>query len=224
LLAIYLCEAVHLVSEGMPPERIDREFRRLGMRRGPLETLDLIGFDTVARWVEQLTPSLEVSNLRLERMRSLGWNGASNGEGFYRYRRGKKWENEIARMVLWRSQEDDCLTHYVTDADEAMRTGIDRVLLRTANEAIRMLEESISPETIDLLTARGLKLLPHQGGILTYAEERGLHELQDRLLEFCDRFGKRFEPCEELQRRVELGEGLQLITGEIPARRLRRAG
>lgn len=224
LLTVYFSEAIHLVAEGMPPERIDREIRRRGMPRGPLESIDRIGFDEVASWVRTLEGNTEVANVRLERLRSLGWNGKSGGEGFYRYRKGRKWENEIARMVLWRSQEDDCTQQYTFDADQAMATGIDRILLRVANEAGRMLEEGIEIDQIDLGTAWGLRLLPHEGGILSYADTRGLPSIQDRLVEYCDRFGKRFEPCEELQRRVDAGEPLLSENRFAPVRRVRRAG
>lgn len=224
LLGVYFSEAIHLVAEGMPPERIDREIRRRGMARGPLESIDRLGFDEVASWVSLLEQKTEIANLRLERLRALGWNGKSGGEGFYRYRKGKRWENEIARMVLWRSQEDDCTQHYVFDAEQAMTAGIDRMLLRVVNEAGRMIEEGVEVDQIDLASAWGLRLLPHEGGILSYADARGLLAIQDQLVEFCDRFGKRFEPCEELQRRVDAGERFSTETGFSAARRLRRAG
>jgi 3-hydroxyacyl-CoA dehydrogenase/enoyl-CoA hydratase/3-hydroxybutyryl-CoA epimerase len=110
----YLSEAVILVAEGLPPELVDREMRRFGMRHGPLEAIDAFGFDRLARLVDNLQLARGdgfARNLLLERMRSFGWNGRENGEGFYRYRAGREHgrENHLARVVMWRDTDDDVI-------------------------------------------------------------------------------------------------------------------
>jgi 3-hydroxyacyl-CoA dehydrogenase/enoyl-CoA hydratase/3-hydroxybutyryl-CoA epimerase len=206
----YLSEAVTLVAEGLPPQLIDREMRRFGMTRGPLETIDEIGFDRLAEQVENIQLARGdrfCSNLLLKRMRAFGWDGREN-EGFYRYRRGKARENHLARMVIWRDLDEDVISHYVFDPLESLNDGVDRLVLRTVNEAAECLteERDADPGLVDLALAWGMGWAPHRGGPLRYADELGLFAVFEQLNAFTERYGKRFEPCVELQQRAEAGE------------------
>src|SRR5262249_36853811 len=209
----YLSEAVVLVAEGLPSELIDREMRRFGMPRGPLETIDAFGLDRLARLLDKPQHARGDSfarNLLLERMRSFGWNGRENGEGFYRYRTGRERgrENHLARVVMWRDTDVDVISHYVFDPKEALDSGVERLALRSVNEAAACLAEEPDADAglIDLAAAWGLGWAPHRGGPLRYADEQGLTNVAERLADFTERFGKRFEPCVELLRRAEAGE------------------
>ena len=230
LLFVYLSEAVHLISEGLTPELLDAEIRRAGMAQGPFEWIDQIGFDQLAKWAEEWELALgdsSVRNLRFERFRALGWNGKSSGEGFYSYRGQRKWPNQMARMVSWRDQDDDCTSHYIFDEVEALQLGVDRLMLRVINEGARCLEEEpdLDPQRLDLACSWGLDLFPEHGGPLRFADEWGLNRIEELLLDFADRFGKRFEPSLELQRRVEGGESFYGTPRPIQVRPpLRRAG
>lgn len=206
----YLSEAVYLVAEGLPPQLIDREMRRFGMVRGPLETIDDIGFDRLAQQVEEIQRARGdrfCRNLLLERMRAFGWNGREN-EGFYRYRWGQARENRLARMIVWRDLDEDVASHYVFDPQDALNDGVDRLILRTVNEAAACLSEEpdADPGLVDLALAWGMGWAPHRGGPLRYADELGLSTAFEQLNDFSERFGKRFEPCVELQQRAEAGE------------------
>lgn len=229
---VYLSEAVTLVAEGLPPVLIDREIRRFGMARGPLETIDQIGFDRLARLVEEIQLARGdrfCRNLLLERMRAFGWNGCEN-EGFYRQRWGRVKENHLARMVMWRDLDEDVVSHYIFDPQESLNDGVDRLILRTVNEAAACLaeERDADPQLIDLALAWGMDWAPHRGGPLRYADEVGLTAVVEQLTEFAERFGKRFEPCVELQRRAEAGESFHqsstLVIPERPQIRQRIAG
>jgi 3-hydroxyacyl-CoA dehydrogenase / enoyl-CoA hydratase / 3-hydroxybutyryl-CoA epimerase len=211
LLLNYLSEAVLIVAEGMPAELVDRAARRFGMRGGPLETIDAIGFEKIAR----LTADLQLArgdqfarNLLLERMRSLGWEGKPSGEGFYRYRGQRMRPNRLARMVMWQDLDEDVISHYVFDPIETLRLGVERLALRSVNEAAACLSEEpdLDPAAIDLAMAWGVGWAPQRGGPLRYADSIGLTAVVERLVEFTERYGKRFEPCLELQRRAEAGE------------------
>ena len=207
----YLSEAVQLVAEGLPPESIDRDMRRFGMPAGPLETIDAIGFDNLARLAENLQVARGdrfARNLSLERMRGLGMTGRESGEGFYRYRGDSVRPNHLARMINWNDSDEDVISHYVFDPEESLAVGVERLVLRTINEAAAALaeESDLDPGLIDLGLARGIGWAPHRGGPLQYADSLGLAEVVERLDEFAERFGRRFEPCVELQRRAEAGE------------------
>lgn len=87
----FLLNAIRLVQEGIAtPEDIDTVFRLGGGHAmGPLETLDLIGIDTVflgasAIYEELKDPQYAPPPL-MRRMVEMGWLGRKTGKGFYNY-------------------------------------------------------------------------------------------------------------------------------------------
>lgn len=91
----YLLNAVRLVQEGIAtPEDIDTVFRLgAGHPMGPLQTLDLIGIDTVYRGASALYEELKDPQYAppplMKRMIALGWLGRKTGKGFYDYSNAK---------------------------------------------------------------------------------------------------------------------------------------
>ncbi|HKB01032.1 MAG TPA: 3-hydroxyacyl-CoA dehydrogenase NAD-binding domain-containing protein, partial [Gemmataceae bacterium] len=206
----YLSEGVSLVAEGLPPDRVDAAFRRFGVERGPLEWCDDVGLDRLAELAAQMQLARGdgfARNLLFHRLLPYGWVGKAGGEGFYRHGWRRR-PNELARMALWRDVDEDSVAHYVFDPDAALAEGVERVVLRTVNEAAAALvdEPDADPRTVDLALAFGMGWAAHRGGPLRYADEIGLASVSDRLAYFAERFGRRFTPCDELVRRAEAGE------------------
>jgi 3-hydroxybutyryl-CoA dehydrogenase len=87
----FLLNAVRLVQEGIAtPEDIDTVFRLGGGHAmGPLETLDLIGIDTVflgaSAMFEELKDPQYAPPPLMRRMVEMGWLGRKTGKGFYNY-------------------------------------------------------------------------------------------------------------------------------------------
>ena len=87
----FLLNAVRLVQEGIATaEDIDTVFRLgAGHPMGPLQTLDLIGIDTVYRGASALYEELKDPQYAppplMRRMVALGWLGRKSGKGFYEY-------------------------------------------------------------------------------------------------------------------------------------------
>jgi 3-hydroxybutyryl-CoA dehydrogenase len=87
----FLLNAIRLVQEGVAtPEDIDTVFRLgSGHPMGPLETLDLIGIDTVFRGASALYEELKDPQYAppplMRRMVAMGWLGRKTGKGFYEY-------------------------------------------------------------------------------------------------------------------------------------------
>ena len=223
----YLAEGVTLVAEGQSIDLIDAGCRRFGMKRGPLEWCDEIGLDRLAERVAHMQLSRGDGFgrcLLFQRLLPYGCVGKSVGEGFYRYGL-RRTPSRLARMVLWQDLDDDAIAPYVFDPDAAIEEGIDRVILRTVNEAARALvdEPDADPAAVDLALAYGMGWAPHLGGPLRYADGMGLTSVVDRLALFAERFGPRFTPCDELVRRAEAGEafyGGAAAEAEAPAWRM----
>jgi 3-hydroxyacyl-CoA dehydrogenase / enoyl-CoA hydratase / 3-hydroxybutyryl-CoA epimerase len=206
----YLSEAVSLVGQGLPINKIDAAARQFGMKRGPLEWCDEIGLDRLAERTAQLQLARGdyfARNLLFQRLLSYGCVGKAVGEGFYRYGRTLR-PNNFTRSLLWQDLEEDAVAPYVFDPEESLREGIERLVLRTVNEAAAALvdEPDSDPAMMDLALTRGMGWAPQRGGPLRYADDIGLSLVVDRLSFFAERYGERFQPCDELVRRAEAGE------------------
>jgi 3-hydroxyacyl-CoA dehydrogenase/enoyl-CoA hydratase/3-hydroxybutyryl-CoA epimerase len=217
----YLSEGVLLVSEGLPIHHVDVACKRFGMKYGPLEWCDRIGLDRLAELTSQMQLARGDSfarNLLFQRMLSYGLVGEGNQEGFYRHGRTQR-PSEIARTLLWQDLDQDCLAPYIFDPAAALRDGVERIVLRTVNEAADALadEPDSDPSIVDLALTLGMGWAAHRGGPLRYADDCGLSQIVDRLAYFAERFGPRFAPCDELIRRAEAGESFYGEPGSVPA-------
>ncbi|MBO0700637.1 MAG: hypothetical protein J2P46_19730, partial [Zavarzinella sp.] len=167
-------------------------------------------------------------NLLFQRLIPYGCVGKAVGEGFYRYGWRRR-PSHVARMVLWHDLDEDARAPYVFDPEDALREGVERVILRTVNEAAAALvdEPDSDPATVDLALAFGMGWAPGHGGPLRYADTLGLPAVVDRLALFAERFGRRFAPSDELVRRAEAGEtfyGGAPVESAAPVQAWRMAG
>lgn len=217
----YLSEGVALVAEGLPIAQVDAGCRRFGMARGPLEWCDEIGLDRLAESVAQLRLARGdgfARNLLFQRLLPLRCLGREVGHGFYRYGLVRR-ASETTRMMLWQDVDEDAQTPYAFDPAEALREGLERLILRTVNEAAAALpdEPDADPATVDVALAFGMGWAPSRGGPLRYADMLGLASVADRLATFAERFGPRYTPCDELVRRAEAGETFYAGAADVPA-------
>ncbi|MCI0463153.1 MAG: 3-hydroxyacyl-CoA dehydrogenase NAD-binding domain-containing protein [Gemmataceae bacterium] len=203
VLAPYLHEAVLLIAEGMRTSLVDQSMIRFGMPVGPLELLDRVGLDTAAEIAKSLQPLFEgrlEPNPALERLRDAGWLGQKTSLGFYRYRKERTREHNLAMAVVRESIPGREMEP--ASPDDLMAQARERMVLLMVNEAARCLGEGVaeSADQIDLAMVLGSGWAPHRGGPLRYAEQRGYGEVIEALTELAERLGPRFEPCAELQR------------------------
>jgi 3-hydroxyacyl-CoA dehydrogenase/enoyl-CoA hydratase/3-hydroxybutyryl-CoA epimerase len=207
---VYLSEGVRLVAEGLPIERIDEGLRRFGMEHGPLEWCDEIGLDRVAELTAQLQLARDdafARNLLFQRLLPYGCGGKAVGEGFYRYGTMVR-PNRVARVLLWQDLDRDGVAPYLFDARHAFQQGIERVILRTINEAAAALadEPNSDPAAVDMALVLGMGWAARVGGPLRHADHLGLSHVAERLSYFAERHGNYLAPCDELLRRAEAGE------------------
>ena len=93
LLVFYAVEALWLVHEGHAIDALDRAMADWGMPVGPLALLDELGIDLASHVMHRLSnafsPRLPLPPW-LDRLPAEGRLGVRTGNGFYRYRRGRR--------------------------------------------------------------------------------------------------------------------------------------
>ena len=79
------------------------------------------------------------------------------------------------------------------------------------NEAVRCLEDGVasSPDDLDAAMVMGTGFAPFTGGVIHYAEARGLREIVDRLHTLEMSCGERFIAAPLLERAVSEGKSLR---------------
>lgn len=187
ILFPYLDEAVRLVCEGVPTERIDKIIERFGMPMGPLELLDQVGLDVAAHVADSLTtlsPQPSPTPARLRQLVDSGALGRKSNLGFYKYAKGKK-----AAAV----PQQASVAPLVSITDRSIE---ERIVLRLVNEAAKVVAEGVvtEPWMVDLALVLGAGFAPHTGGPLAYAEQSGVPALLHSLENWERRCGPRFTP------------------------------
>jgi 3-hydroxyacyl-CoA dehydrogenase/enoyl-CoA hydratase/3-hydroxybutyryl-CoA epimerase len=197
LLAFYLGEALHLFEKGLDPAWADGVLVDFGMPMGPYALLDQIGLD-VAEKVTHVIGAAFGERLPqqavLGRMVAAGYLGKKSGLGFYAYGKGKQQapseeaRSEAGTPAPWEPGPDDVR---------------DRMVFPMINEAARCLDEGIVRRAldVDLGMVMGTGFPPFRGGLLRYADGRGVGVIADRLRRQAEVSGARYAPSGALQAR-----------------------
>jgi len=198
LLAFYLGEALHLFENGADPVRVDRMLADFGMPMGPYALLDQIGLDVA----EKVTHVLEAAfgdrlppQATLGRLTADGHLGRKSGRGFYVYAGGK--QGEVSPEA--RHAAGSPAGREFTPEDV-----VDRLVLPMVNEAARCLEEGVvaRPLDVDLGMVMGTGFPPFRGGLLRYADARGVGAIAKRLQALAASVDARLAPSEALRARA----------------------
>lgn len=214
ILFAYLSEALRLVEEGAPPERVDAALTEFGMPLGPLRLMDELGVGFTARVLRLLAEGLGEryrASPVLEHLARAGRPGREWGAGFYRYEEGKDPRPDPRAPAAYR------------DAVRPREGGIppdeplSRTLLAMVNEAARALEEGVVERAaeVDLAMTLAAGFPRFRGGLLYHADRTGVPEVVGALEEHALRFGERFSPAALLVRLAE--EGGMLYGTRAPA-------
>ncbi|MEE8589379.1 MAG: 3-hydroxyacyl-CoA dehydrogenase NAD-binding domain-containing protein [Sulfurimonadaceae bacterium] len=192
LLIPYIIEAVHLFEEGESFEKIDKLLLEFGMPMGPFRLVDEVGLDVgykVAKILEEGYGQRMKTAPIFERIYSeLGLLGKKKGAGFYTYVKNVAQVNEnVASLV----------SKIHSFSNEEI---IDRTLLIMVNEASRALEEGIvkNAQYLDMAMVMGTGFPPFRGGLLAYADERGIKGVVAKLKDLANAYGERFIPSDLL--------------------------
>lgn len=199
VLMPYLHEAVEMVREGVPAERIDRVSRGFGMPMGPIELYDMIGLDTAfyaglvlsAAYGDRIEASPVIPALV-----KAGRLGRKSGAGFYAYAH----QGPGARSAGPDAALAEITARYALPGQEITdRTIADRLFLPMLLEALRVLDEGIVRDgrDVDLAVIHALGFPPFRGGLLAWADSLGAAEVVRRL-EPLAALGARMRPTEGL--------------------------
>ncbi len=202
ILLPYLVESAWMFEEGIGAERIDGLLEKFGMPMGPLALADEVGLDVgyaVAKVLEAAYgPRMHVPEALGAVAASRRFLGRKTGAGFYRYRKGRRRPNRRVRHLARDARRMDG----VSARDLTDEQIVDRAILIMVNEAARCLEEGVvaDAETVDMALVLGTGFAPFRGGLLRYADERGVSRIKERLDELAAAFGDRFKSAPLIER------------------------
>ena len=202
VLGPYLDEAIRLVELGADPLTLDAALVDFGMPMGPMELLDEVGLDIASHAGQSLEEGygerMKASKFLLPLVES-GHLGKKSGQGIYVWERDKKGK-------LVNKGRNPHAPQVALPFTMTLDRAVDRVLLAMVNEAARALDEEVvdSPVALDLATIFGTGFAPFRGGVLRYADHRGLRDVCERLKDVRDapdvteERTERFEPAANL--------------------------
>ncbi|SDO75407.1 3-hydroxyacyl-CoA dehydrogenase / enoyl-CoA hydratase / 3-hydroxybutyryl-CoA epimerase [Lutimaribacter pacificus] len=182
----YLMEALVLMEEGVPKDRIDRAALDFGMPAGPVTLADQVGLDICLDVAESLSGQLEkpfpdIPRALRDRV-AAGETGKKAGKGFYDWSDGPP---EPAPA------EDDGSSDMPDDLT-------DRLILPICDACVTCLRQQVarSEDEIDAAMIFATGFAPFRGGPMRYARDRGPEEVRARLAALADAHGPRFAPDE----------------------------
>lgn len=203
ILIPYLIESAWMFEEGVDGTRLDGLLERFGMPMGPLALVDEVGIDVGYKAAKTLEAAygdrMHVPSALDEVVESGDLLGKKNGRGFYLYDRKKRktLNEQVTRLIEDARRRDGVEPREMPDGDV-----IDRAVLIMVNEAARCLEEHVveDAEALDIAMVMGTGFAPFRGGLLRYADERGVREIKHRLEEFEQKYGERFRPARLIEK------------------------
>ncbi len=186
ILATYLNEAGYMLEEGYTIQELDKVATDFGLPMGPCHLMDEVGIDVSNKVGKILFDGLgdrfrpsELSSKVLE----LGLLGKKGSKGFYLYdEKGKKGEvNSEIKSVLPSNTKTSNL--------EKIK---ERLIFPMINEAANCLEDKIveKVDDLDLAMIFGIGFPPFKGGLLKYADSKGLSEIVKSLEGFSKEVSK----------------------------------
>ncbi|GET89518.1 enoyl-coA hydratase/enoyl-coA isomerase/3-hydroxyacyl-coA dehydrogenase, putative [Leishmania tarentolae] len=201
ILGVYMAEAGRMVEdERCHPACVDEAILAFGMPMGPFRLLDEVGLDVACHVGPVLTNGLKSDRFSVttavSRMLEDGHLGRKNKKGFYTYTaEGKEAGLNNAALQKYIGGE---LSASISETEI-----VDRCVLLMVNEAARILDEGIvmSSEDVDTGMVWGTGFPPFRGGLLQYADHRGIANVVAALEQLQRKTKKdHFAPTESLKK------------------------
>ena len=186
ILLSYMNEVVLAAEEGVSPEIIDSEAKRIGFPMGPLELTDMVGWDVSLHTFPVLHSAYgdRFPEVRLvQALNDAGRLGQKSGKGVYS---NGQIDDEFRSMVASLGSKGG-----------GAPFTIDRLILKLVNEAVYCLQEGVATaEDIDkaMVFGVGFPNVSGVGGPLHWADEYGLDQVLSKLKSLAKTEGSRFWP------------------------------
>jgi len=190
ILGAYMAEAGRMLKEGASIEQLDNALLQFGMPMGPINLFDEVGLDVAAKVshiLENAFGARMAGEGMMDKIVETGRLGKKNGKGFYIYEgKTKKVDPQIYALIPKTGK-------FSGGAAEIQ----DRCVLPMINEAAMCLSESVvrRPEDVDIGMIFGTGFPPFRGGLLRYADARGIDNIVGKLETLAGKYGERFKPA-----------------------------
>ncbi len=202
LLLPYMNEAAIMASEGTPLEQIDRAAKSFGMPMGPIELHDVVGLDVclhAGRVMRDAFPDRVVETPILAALVDAGRLGQKNKKGFF------DWREKKGKLKKSSSHDvEKLLAQHKLSSENVDVEPADRLMFPMLLEATRALDDGIvsDPRDVDLALILGIGFPPFRGGLLFWADQLGIEEINSRLEKLAP-LGDRFEPTPMIQKMLD---------------------
>lgn len=201
ILAVYMNEALDLLTDGGNIADVDSAMKDFGFPMGPFELFDLVGVDVASKITEVLGEYFAergiAPNKGAASMVEAGLLGMKSGRGFYNYESNGRLEKENSNDAVYTYFGDERRSYAANDIQE-------RLSLVMVNEATYCLDEGVlqSPRDGDVGAVFGLGFPPFRGGPFRYVDAIGASKIGKRLDALRDVHGAQFAPSPLLSEKV----------------------
>lgn len=195
ILLPYMNEAAYLLQEGAEINRVDAVIEKFGMPMGPFILADVVGIDVGVKVAHSLQEAYgermrvadildEIYNNQKELL------GKKVGKGFYIHGAKATLNHQIDSILSSLRKAKNI--HQIFIHNEEI---LDRCILTMVNEAAKCLEENVvkNARYLDMAMIMGTGFPAFRGGVLRYADSRGIQEVAIKLQELNKKHGTRFE-------------------------------
>lgn len=207
ILIPYICQAFYLLQEGCLIEDIDKAILDFGMPMGPFELSDVVGIDIGAKVAKVLEKSfdshMKTPEILDEISSNIKFGGKKSGVGMYCY--DKKGNKKSINIEIYKIVDFVKKNSNIASIKSSKTEIIDRCILQMVNEAARCIEEKIvnNAEELDLAMIIGTGFPPFQGGLLKYADNRGIANIVSTLQQLAIKYKLPIHPCQYLIKMAE---------------------
>ena len=203
----YMREATFLVEEGAAVDVVDKALYEFGMAMGPLATGDLAGIDVgwrIRQEYRHLEKEGERQPIAADRLYEMGRFGQKTGAGWYRYdeNRRPQVDPELGKLIRQWARDAG-----IPQREIGQEEIVERCIYAMVNEGARVLEEgyALRAGDIDVIFANGYGFPAHRGGPMWYADTVGIGSIYQRVCNFHQQHGDRWQPAPLLKRLAENG-------------------
>jgi 3-hydroxyacyl-CoA dehydrogenase len=181
-------QAEKLILEGALPHQVDKVLTDFGFPMGPFAMGDLAGLDVGWR----IRKGRGVKSPVADRICELGRFGQKTGAGYFKYEKGDRTpipDAEVEKIIVDVSTEQGITRRPISDEEI-----LQRLLYPMVNEGAKILDEkmAIRASDIDVIWVYGYGWPVYRGGPMFWADQIGLKNVRDRLLQFKSQSGDAF--------------------------------